>query len=81
MVPKGKLRHWVSSAVEGEGKASPTVSGCIGSGEGRTGWRPELLLTPLFPSSSGASARARGASGMDPLLEEVGRAGEKLEEG
>lgn len=60
---------------------SPTVSGCVGSGEGGMGWRPSLLLTPVFPSSSGASARARGASGMDPLWEGLGRAGEKLEEG
>lgn len=52
---------------------SPTVSGCVGSGEGGMGWRPNLLLTSVFPSAPGASARARGASGMGPPL---GRAGE-----
>lgn len=60
---------------------TPTVSGCVGSGEGGMGWRPNLLLTSLCPSSPGASARARRASGMDPFWEEVGRAGENLEEG
>lgn len=35
----------------------------------------------MFPFCSGASAGARGASGTEPLREDVGRAGVRLEEG
>lgn len=41
---------------------------------------PELLLISVFPFYSGASAGARGASGTEPLREEVGRVGVRLEE-
>lgn len=38
-------------------------------------------LISVFPFCSGASAGARGASGTQPLREEVGMVGVRLEEG
>lgn len=72
--PTGEIKAaWCAFGLRVRARPALTISCWLLNREGGRGQWPEPLLISMFPFCSGASAGARGASGMVSLCGEVGR--------